>query len=302
MKAIIYCRYGNPDVLRLAEIKKPTPAENEVLIKVMATTVNSGDARMRAFNVPPGEWLPARLYLGVFGPRRRILGMQLAGVVEAVGTKVTRFQPGDELFGSTGMGFGAHAEYKCLPEASVLTYKPKNMSFAEAAAVPTGALGALALVRQGKIRPGDEALVYGASGSVGTYAVQLAKHCGAVVTAVCGPTNQALAKSLGADHIIDYRCEDFARGSRQYDCIFDAVDKLSRHRCRRVLAPAGTYTSMHGVRYRERVKDLVYLRELIEAGHLKTVIDRSYPLAETPTAHRYVDTTRKKGNVVIQVA
>lgn len=301
MKAVVYQSYGSPEVLTLREVIKPTPKDNEILIKIRATTVRAGDVRMRRFDVPPAEWLVARLFLGVFRPRKTILGFELAGDVEAVGKGVTRFSEGDPVFASCGLKFGAHAEYICLPEDSVVAPKPSNLSYEEAAAVPSGALGALPLLRdKARVQPGQRVLVYGASGSVGTYAVQLAKYYGATVTGVCSGANSELVGSSGAEHVIDYTREDFTGRGDHYDCIFDAVGKTSRSACKKALAPEGRFVSiMQG--YKETTDDLVLLKHLAETGQIRPVIDRCYPLARTVEAHRYVEQGHKKGNVVITV-
>ncbi len=302
MKAIVATQYGGPEVLQLKEIEKPTPKDNEVLIKVQATTVTAADFRMRSFTVPAPLWIPARIALGITKPRQPIFGSELAGEVEAVGHSVTRFKVGDRVFASTLTAqFGGYAEYKCLPETAMMAIQPNNMTFAEAAAVPIGATTALRLLRKGNIQRGQKVLIYGASGSVGTYAIQLAKYFGADVTGVCSTANLEMVKSLGADHVIDYTKEDFATREERYDLIFDTVAKFPKTQYAKVLAPNGTFVSMAKMDSKESMDNLVFIRDLIEAGEVKAVIDRCYPLEDMVEAHRYVDTGRKKGNVVIRV-
>lgn len=302
MKAIVASKYGGPEVLQLKEVGKPTPKENEVLIKVQATTVTMGDFRMRSFTVPPLLWLPARIALGLTKPKQPIYGMELAGEVEAVGKNVTRFNIGDQVFASTlTENFGGYAEYKCLPEKSMLAKKPNNMTYEEAAAIPIGATTALRLLRKGNIQRGQKVMIYGASGSVGTYAIQLAKYFGAEVTGVCSTAHLDMVKSLGADHVIDYTKEDFSSRAERYDIIFDTVAKFPKSQYSLVLASNGVFVSMAKLDSKESMDNLIFLKELIEAGKLKAVIDRCYPLEEMVEAHRYVDTGHKKGNVVISV-
>jgi NADPH:quinone reductase-like Zn-dependent oxidoreductase len=321
MKAVVYEEYGPPEVLQLREVEKPTPADDEVLIRIAAVTVNTGDCEMRRPDIPNMIWFLIRLMFGLRKPRKQILGAYFAGEIEAVGKNVEQFHVGDQVFAASGPRFGAYAEYICLPTTFPIAVKPANMTHEEASAVPLGGLNALHYLRRANVQNGERVLVNGAGGSFGTFAVQLAKLMGAEVTGVDSTEKLDMLRELGADHVIDYTREEFTENGRTYDVIFNVVVKSPYSRNLRSLNEGGRYlltnpagisqmlrtawTSMTSNKKvitefaRETSEELVHLRELIEAGHLRSVIDRSYPLEQAAESHRYVETERKKGNVVL---
>lgn len=330
MKAIVYSEYGAPNVLRLADVETPMPKNDEIRVRVRATSVTIGDlwARnfkaisAREFSMPFPLWLPSRMFFGMSKPRISILGSEFAGEVESIGKDVRRFKQGDAVFGYRGQSMGANAEYLCIPENGMVTHKPVNMTYEEVAAVPYGALTALSLLRKVNVQAGQKVLVIGASGRIGSAAVQLAKYFGAEVTGVCSTAGVDFVKSLGADTVIDYTNEDFTQNGETYDLIFDVTRKSSFAKCENSLKPNGVYllasfkmrqvfqmlwTSILGGRKvvcalsGENVKDLDFIKELIEAGKINSVIDKSYPLEQIAEAHRYAETGGKRGNVVITV-
>jgi NADPH:quinone reductase-like Zn-dependent oxidoreductase len=327
MKAIVWTKYGPPDVLQLREVEKPTPKEDEVLIRIHATTVTAGDCELRSLKLPLLMSLPLRIWIGFRKPKRNTIpGTELAGEIEAVGKDVTRFKEGDQVFGSVSMGFGANAEYICLPEKpgeteGGMAIKPANMTYEEAATVPFGGRDALHFLRLGNIQSGQKILINGAGGSIGTFAVQLAKHYGAEVTAVDSTAKLDMLRSLGADHVVDYTQQDFTTTGEIYDVIFDVIGKISFSRSSKSIKQDGTYllanpvsqmitglwtrmTSSKQVLMQTSsgtIGHLNFLRGLIEEGKIRTVIDRRYPLEQIAEAHRYVETGQKKGNVVITV-
>jgi NADPH:quinone reductase-like Zn-dependent oxidoreductase len=324
MKAVVCTKYGSPDVLQLKEVEKPIPRDNEVLVKIHATSVTAADVIDRSFTFPPYLWLFARMSLGLTKPKNPIPGFELAGEIETTGKDVKLYKKGDNVFASTfEFGFGCYAEYKCLNEKGILAKKPINMTFQEAATVPLGGLTALSFLRdRAHIERGQSILINGASGSVGTYAVQLAKYYGAEVTGVCSTSNLEMVKSLGADKVIDYTKEDFTKSRETYDVIFDTVNRSSFSFCKNALKRRGIYlatfptmvflfqmlwTSMIGNKKvisgeaSEKAEDLNFLKDLIEEGKIRTVIDRSYPLEQIAEAHWYVEQGHKRGNLVITV-
>jgi NADPH:quinone reductase-like Zn-dependent oxidoreductase len=324
MKAVVLTRYGSPDVMEVREVETPVPEADQVLIRVHAATVHTGDCEIRRFKIMPLFWIPLRLLIGVIKPRgTRILGQEVAGVVDAVGADVTRFKVGDEVIATTGMKMGGYAEYVCLSEKRTMAHKPANISFAEATAIPVAGQNALHFLRKADIQLGQDVLIYGSSGSIGTLAVQLAKHFGAEVTAVCSTGKIELVKSLGADHIIDYTQQDFSKNGKTYDVIFDTIGKSSFPRALSSVKDGGAYIQANpsisdmvrgpiaSRRQNKRVilqfagdnsEDLVYLTELVETGKLSTVIDRAYPLDQAVEAHRYAEEGHKAGNIVLTMA
>ena len=320
MKAIVYERYGPPEVLQLKEVEKPAPKDNEVLIKIRATTVTSGDWRVRSLNVPAGFGLIMRLVFGVSRPKQPILGSELAGVIESVGKDVGKFKVGDPVFAFSDAAMGCYAEYKCMPENGAVALKPSNLTYEEAAALSFGGTTALSFLKRGKLQSGESVLVNGASGGVGTAAVQLARHFGADVTGVCSTANMELVRSLGASHVIDYTKEDFTQNGETYDIIVDTVGTAPFSRSKdslkeggRLLLVLGGLPDMLQIPWvsmtsskkiiagpaTARAEDLRFLAELAQAGEFRPVIDRRYPFEQIAEAHSYVDTGRKKGNVII---
>jgi NADPH:quinone reductase-like Zn-dependent oxidoreductase len=323
MKAAVYSKYGPPSVVALAEVPKPTPADHEVLVRIVATTVTSADWRARSLTLPPGFGLLGRLVFGVFGPRKPILGTELAGTIEAIGGSVTRFKKGDQVFAFTGARYGCHAEYRTIAEHGWIAFKPPNLSFEETAALSFGGTTALGFLKhKGGIKRGDKVIIIGASGGVGTAAVQIAKHFGAEVTGVCSTVNLELVRSIGAGQVIDYTKDDFAKNGETYDIILDTTGTTSLSRCEGALRQGGrlllvmaSFAQTLGMERPSRasgkkvtagvakvqVGDLEFLAQLAKSGGLKPVIDRSYPLESAAEAHAHVDTGRKRGNVVLRV-
>jgi NADPH:quinone reductase-like Zn-dependent oxidoreductase len=328
MKAIVWTKYGPPEGLKLQVVEKPVPKDDEILIKIHATTVTAGDCEMRRLELPLMLSFPMRLYAGFLRPKRiPILGQELAGEVEVVGRIVNSFKPGDQVFGTTGLGFGAYAEYICLPGESgdtqgALAAKPANLTYEEAAAVPTAGFEALHFLRRANIKPGKKVLIIGAGGSIGSFSIQLARHFGAVVTGVDSTEKLDMMRSIGADHVIDYTREDYTDNGESYDLIIDVVGRSGVSRRLKLLKPDGYYflayaglsqillgmwTSMRSSKKvkiessSQKREDLIFLKELLEAGKVKAKIDRCYPLEQVPEAHRYAETGAKKGNIAITV-
>jgi NADPH:quinone reductase-like Zn-dependent oxidoreductase len=328
MKAVVYTEYGSPDVLQLKDVPKPAPKENEILVRVCAAAVGYGDLTARnfahltpdQFNMPALLYFPARLTFGWNKPKINILGSQFAGVIEAVGRQVSRFTPGDQVMGYLGQGMGAYAEYVCMPENGPVVIKPANKPCTEAAALPYGALMATDLLRKAHIQRGHKVLILGASGGIGSAAVQLARHAGSEVTGVCGTPRLASVKALGADFVLDYTQEDFTQNGETYDLILDVLGKSSFAQCKNSLKPNGIYllasfkmqaiwqmlwTKIAGGKKvicalaSEKPEDLLFVKELVEAGKFKVIVDKTYPLAQAAEAHRYAEAGLKKGNVVI---
>ncbi len=325
MKAVVFKRYGEPEVLQIAETEKPTPKSNEVLVRIYATSVTAEDPKMRGFNHPPLLKLPVGLMFGFKKPKNPVLGVEFSGIIESVGESVKNYKAGDQVFGYTGLSFGAYAEYKCVPENGLMHFKPKNLSFEESACIVNGPLSALTyLNKKGKIKKGNKVLIYGASGSVGTAAVQLAKYFETNVTGVCSTKNLTMVKSIGADSVIDYMKQDFTQSNEKYDLIFDTVGKTTMKSCMNLLKPKGKYlltefgvqhifASIFSSLFKSRKvivvssnfywkkEDLIFLKEIAEKGCFNPVVDKVFPLKEIVNAHKYVELGHKVGNVAISV-
>ncbi|MDA7978923.1 MAG: NAD(P)-dependent alcohol dehydrogenase [Pirellulales bacterium] len=323
MKAVCFSRYGSPDVLELRTLEPPRPKDDDVLIRIHAATVTPGDCEVRSFKFPFWVWIPLRLYMGIFRPRRPIIGMEFSGVVEEVGKNVTQFKPGDEVFAGTGPRFGTYAEYRCQSQHSAIARKPPTVNHGDAATISVGGLNALHYLRSGSVQAGDELLIVGGAGCFGTYAIQLAKHMGATVTAIDSTDKLDAMRELGADRVIDYTREDFTMRKERYDVILEIAGKSSYSRCLRVLTPKGrlilanpkclqmlragwtsrfTSKTVSFAFSKDKTEDLEHVAQLIQDGTIKVVIDRVYPLEQLVEAHRYVETGAKIGQVVIQVA
>lgn len=309
MKAIVCTKYGPPEVLKMKEVEKPAPKDDEVLIKIFATAVTASDIFIRGSQIPIQFWIPMRIMLGLTKPRKSIIGLVLAGKIESVGKNVKRFKLGDQVYGLTGFGLGAYAEYKCMKETDstygCLALKPNNLSYEEATVAAYGGLLAFQYMEKGNIQRGQKVLIYGASGTSGTTAVQFAKYLGAEVTGVCSTSNLELVKSLGADSVIDYSKKDSINLIKQYDFILDAVGKIKtselKETCKKALTPKGKYVSIDDGKLILDSNRLALIKELVETGHIKPVVDRSYPLEQIVEAHEYVGKGHKKGGVAITV-
>lgn len=301
MKAIKYNSYGAPEVLQLAEVEKPIPADNEILVKIQATSVTAGDTRMRSFNIPIWFWVFARIHLGIFKPKRKILGMELSGIVEATGKNVSRFKVGDAVFASTlHSGFGAYTEYKCFHETSAVALKPDNSDFLNAATLPIGAGTALLFLKKANIQKDQRVLIYGATGSVGSYAVQLANHYGAHVTAACSLANAEWVKALGADEVIEYRSVKSSH-EQSFDLVFDAVGKMDSTMKKAVLKKDGRYLTVLSNPGKITKDDLETVSKLVESNAIHPVIEHVYSIRDIALAHQHVDSGRKKGNVAVKI-
>ncbi|KZS38092.1 hypothetical protein AWE51_18780 [Aquimarina aggregata] len=322
MKAIVWTKYGSPDLLEYADVPKPVPKNNEILIKIKAATVTAGDCELRRFDIAPWIWLPVRLYMGILKPRICVLGQEFSGEIEYVGKNVTQFNKGDKIFASAGMGMGAYAQYKCLPETNTIGFIPNNMNFEEAATIATGGINGLHFLRKANVEKGHNILINGAGGSIGTYALQIAKSLGAQVTCVDRANKLEMLSTIGADYVIDYKNEDFTKNDKKYDAIIDVVGTSSFKRSLKSLNKNGRYIlgnprfwgMMKGILNNlksnkkvifqlanESKKDLAYLTNLIEAGKIKSIIDKRFSLEQVPDAHKYVEAGYKKGNVVISI-
>jgi len=324
VKAVTYEGYGDASVLRLSNLKKPIPGKHEVLVKIHATSVTAEDPKMRAFNHPPALKIPIGLLFGFKKPKNPVLGMEFSGLVERVGDGVVKYKVGDRVFGYTGLSFGAYAQYKCLPEKALMSSAPENLSFTQAAVMVNGPLSALVYLKKAKIKMGDDVLIYGASGSVGTAAVQLAKYFGAKVTGVCSTRNLEVVRSIGADHVIDYTCQDFLKGNKKYDIIFDTVGKTSMKDCMSRIEPNGKYlitdfglshvlTALYtsflkrkkvivaSSNFHWKQEDLALFKHMAEQGRYLPVIDKTFTLETIADAHKYVESGRKVGNVAVRV-
>ena len=304
MKAIVCVKHGSPGTLQVMDVPRPVPEDDEILVKIVATTVTAGDVvlRKQSFFQFLLFWPLARLMFGIKNQRKRILGHEFSGIIESIGKGVTRFGKGDAVFGTTGFKGGAHAEYISLPQSSIIGLKPDQLSFEEAAALPIGAISALHLLNQAQTHQGDQVLIFGASGSIGTYAVQLAGFFKASVTGVCSSSNLQLVRSLGADAVIDYSKEDVSTTEERYDVIFDTVGKFPKSKAQKLLTENGRYISTHSSPVKEKQEYLSLISELAEKGMIKPVIDQIYPLEKIEEAHAYVESGRKKGNVVIKLS